>query len=305
MNRRDFLKVSSAGLLVLSRQPRGLTAEEGPKELPTRILGRTGYAVSILGFGGASIGLGMTRPNRKEAVAIVNRAIDLGITYIDTASSYGDSEEKIGEVMRTRRKEVVLATKTLKRSKQESAKEIRESLRRLRTDYLDIIQIHAVNDVATLEEVLREDGAVAAAEEAQKAGLARFIGITGHRQPEVIAEALKRYPFATCLIPLSAADHQLYDFESVVFPIAKERNVGVIGMKVLADGRMTANVPVYIRYTLSLTITTAIIGMRSLKEVEQNCAVARTHTPMTRKQVEDLLLATREKATTDVLWWKR
>lgn len=271
--------------------------------LERRPLGKTGFAATVLGLGTAQIG--SRRISRRQAAGVVETAIDLGINYIDTASTYGDAESKIGEVMRRRRDEVWLSSKALRRPKADAAKEIRESLQRLQTDHLDLLQIHAVNDMETLEYVLSDEGSLAAAVEAQKAGLVRFIGITGHRRPDVIAEALKRYPFATALVPLSPPDKGLHDFEVPVFGAAAETGAGVIAMKVLAGGRVTQRPELHLRYVLSLPISVAIVGMETEKEVEENIRFASGFTPLSPQEKQTLLTESARHATTDVLWWKR
>ncbi|MEE9225649.1 MAG: aldo/keto reductase [Bacteroidota bacterium] len=304
-DRRTFLKVLSGAVasLALAGIPKGTTRGRVGNEIRRRRLGSTGLEVSILGLGTATIGLsGMSR---SEAERILNRALDAGINYIDTASSYGDAEEKIGRVMKSRRQEVVLATKSLEREKSAAAREIRRSLRRLQTEYVDLLQIHAVNYTRTLDRVLREDGSVAAALEAKEQGLVRHIGISGHRRPAVIASALERYPFATALIPLSAADKSFHDFEQGVFSIARSKNVGVIGMKVLVDGRITGHTEACLRYTMSLPISCAILGVGSMQELEEDLRIAQAFRWMSDEENLQVIEALQPRATAETLWWKR
>src|SRR5690349_9358670 len=166
---------------------------------PTRTLGATGVQVPLIGYGTAP--LGKRQVSRKHAVECLNRAVDLGITYLDTSPDYG-SEPHLGEVMKTRRSEVFLATKVNNRSRGGVLDELKESLKKLQTDHVDLIQVHAVNAMADLEQALAPDGAVTALEEARREGLVRFIGITGHARPEILAHALTRYPFDTVLSAL-------------------------------------------------------------------------------------------------------
>ena len=150
---------------------------------PDRQLGATGVQVPLVGYGTAP--LGKPEVTRAHAVRCLNHAIDQGITYLDTSPDYG-SEPHVGEVMRTRRSEVFLATKINRRSKDGVLDELKESLNRLQTDHVDLIQVHAVNAWAELEQALAPDGAVAALEEARQQGLVRFIGITGNARPEIL-----------------------------------------------------------------------------------------------------------------------
>src|SRR5688572_18243211 len=174
------------------------------KLAPQRTLGKTGVKVPLIGYGTSPLG----KPDKvppKEAVRLINHAIDRGITYIDTSPDYG-SEPHVGEVMRTRRDEVFLATKINRRSKDGVLDEIKESLQRLQTDHIDLVQVHAVSAWADLEQALAPDGAVAALEEARDQGLIRFIGITGHARPEILGHALMQYPFDTVLVALGVPD---------------------------------------------------------------------------------------------------
>ncbi len=299
VTRRQFLGAAAAGALTLEALARATTING----IPRRKLGSTGLEVTALGLGCATLGFGDLTV--AEGARIVEACIDGGITYIDCASSYRNAEEKVGEVMKRRRKEVVLATKALERTKEDAWREINRSLERLQTDTVDLLQVHAVNSMADLDRVSGEDGALAAAIRAKDEGMCRHIGITGHTRPEVIAAALDRYPFATTLVPLSSTDAMVSDFAPVVFPLAKERGFGVIAMKVLAAGKMTDHPAESIRYSLSLPVSVAIVGMGSVAEVKQNIATAIAFTPMTGDEMDALERRTAHRANTDVMWWKR
>src|SRR6476469_6391210 len=184
-----------------------------------RELGKTGVRVPLVGYGTAP--LGKKEVAREHAVKCLNHAIDAGITYLDTSPDYG-SEPHLGEVMRTRRSEVFLATKINRRSKDGVLDELKESLRKLQTDHVDLIQVHAVNAWADLEQALAPDGAVAALEEARRDGLVRFIGITGHARPDILGHALTQYPFDTVLCALGMADKLITSPETFLLPKARE-----------------------------------------------------------------------------------
>lgn len=304
-SRRDVLNLLGSGIL-LPNVARALARgerEASLTELSKRPLGATGFASTLLGFGGYQLGFGSV--SRRDAEALLHSAIDNGINYFDTASSYGNSEEKFGAVIPKRRQQVFLATKVLRRTRKEADEEIRESLRRLRVETIDLLQIHAVNDEATLQQVLSNNGCLAAAQEFQESGAVRFLGITGHRRPEIIARALALFPFATVLVPLSAADRHLYDFEQGLLPIAAKANVGVIGMKALAGGRMTADVSGSLRYAMVLPVATVIVGMSSLRELEHNLTIARSFVPLSPTEREKILARGRNYATVGTLWWKQ
>jgi uncharacterized protein len=298
ISRREFIKKTSTAIIGA-----GLVGIKGSSaEIEKRELGKTGLKVTILGLGCAQIG---ALRNFKLAVEIIETAIDLGINYIDTASTYGDAEEKVGEVMRSRRNEVVLATKTLQRDKESSWREINTSIERLKTDYVDILQIHSVNTMAELDKITSKNGSLYSVIKAKEQGLCKHIGITGHTRPEVIKEALNRFDFETVLVPLSSVDKLLNDFGDVIFPVAKKKNVGVIAMKVLSDGRVTDFVEDSLRYVFSLPISTAIVGVKSTVELKQNVEIAKNFVPMTKKEIDALIEKSRRYANTSVLWWKR
>src|SRR5947209_6285392 len=238
---------------------------------PQRVLGSTGIRVPLIGYGTAP--LGKEKISRELAVRCLNHAIDRGITYLDTSPDYG-SEPHLGEVMRSRRSEVFLATKVNRRSRDGVHDELKESLRRLQTDHVDLIQLHAVNAWADLEQALAPDGAVAALEEARDRGMTRFIGITGHARPEILAQALQRYPFDTVLSALGIADHLVTAPDQFLLPVALERNTGVIAMKVYGHGTVDDRF-LALRYSLGLRgVSLAIIGMDDRKQIDENIAIA-------------------------------
>jgi uncharacterized protein len=253
---------------------------------PARPLGQTGVRVPLIGYGTAP--LGHKGVSRAHAIRCLNEAIDRGITYLDTSPDYG-SEEHVGAVMAGRRDEVFLATKVNRRSRDGVIDELKESLERLRTDHVDLIQIHAVNAMADLEQALAEDGALAGLEEARAQGLTRFVGITGHARPELLAHALTQRRFDTVLVALGVCDRLVSSPETFVLPIAREHDVGVIAMKVLGHGQMK-NRGLALRYSLGLPgVAVAIVGMKSVEEIEQNVEVAADFKPLERAE-HDLLI---------------
>lgn len=303
VSRREFVKetATKAVGVGLGLSSLHVLAEGQPRGIPKRPLGKTGLEVTILGLGCVAIGFG---PHSiEEGARIVEACIDSGINYIDCASSYGNGEEKVGEVMKTRRKEVVLTTKTLEREKESSWREINRSLERLKTEYVDLLQIHSINSMEQLDQIM--NGSLLSAIRAQEEGMCRHIGITGHTRPAVIKEALNRYPFETTLVPLSSTDKLINDFGDMLFPIARQKGFGIIAMKVLAAGRVTDYAAESIRYALSLPVSTAIVGMGTLDEVRQNVEVAKNFTPMSAAEMRALEEKTRSYATTSVMWWKR
>lgn len=244
---------------------------------PQRALGKTGVTVPLVGYGTAP--LGKDKVSLDHAVRCLNHAIDLGITYLDTSPDYG-SEPKVGEVMKTRRDDVFLATKVNCRRKESVVDELKESLRRLQTDHVDLIQVHACNAFADLEQVLAPDGAVAGLEAARDQGLTRFIGITGHARPEILAHALERYPFDTVLVAVGMADRLVSAPDTFLLPKAVERNTGVIAMKVLGHGAFP-DVDLALRYSLGLPgVSLAIVGMDSETQIRQIAGIAASFRPL-------------------------
>lgn len=188
-----------------------------------RRLGRTNLQVSIVGFGGTWI----AQLKAIEASAVVKRAFDLGINYFDTARWDGDSEEKLGAALEDVRDKCIIATKTGSRTKRESLDDLKESMRKLRTDRLDIIQLHGIDDEKTLTKAMSSDGSLQTCKEARRKGLVDFIGITGHK-PRVLTKAIKTGEFDTVLVPLNIVTRQALE---ELLPTAKKLDVGVAVMK--------------------------------------------------------------------------
>jgi aryl-alcohol dehydrogenase-like predicted oxidoreductase len=240
----------------------------------------------LLGYGTAP--LGKPTVSREHAVRCLDHAIDCGITYLDTSPDYG-SEPHLGEVLRRRRNEVFLATKINNRSKGGVLAELKESLVRLQTDHIDLIQVHAVNAHADLEQALAPDGAVTALEQARSEGLVRFIGITGHARPELLGYALTQHPFDTVLCALGMADRLVTSPELCLLPRAAERNAGVIAMKVLGHGEFRSR-DLALRYSLGLPgVSLAIVGMNDPTQIDENVAVAAQFRPLDEREEERLI----------------
>ncbi len=257
---------------------------------PSRPLGATGVMVPVLGYGTAP--LGKPHVSREHAERCLNYAIDRGVTYLDTSPDYG-SEPHVGAVMRTRRDEVFLATKVNKRSRDGVLDELKASLERLQTDHVDLIQVHAVNAWADLEQVLAPDGAVAGLQEARDQGLVRFIGITGHARPELLGHALERHGFDTVLVALGMADRLVTSPETFVLPKAQERNVGVIAMKVFGHGTFASR-NLSLRYSLGLPgVSVAIVGMDNPDQIDENVELAADFSPLTPDEEQQLVAEVR------------
>ncbi len=265
------------------------TTSDGQNMIPKRMLGRTGLEVTALGLGGVKYNL----LDDAEAAAVINRAIDLGINYIDTAHGYAESERKLGPVVGERRKEIVLATKSSARDRDTFMQEIEESFVRLRTDYIDIVQLHDLKDEADLAERLDEkSGAIKAAEQLRSDGRVGFIGVTGHTKPQAMAKALESYPFDTMLVALGAVHEAVRPFYDTVMPPALERGVGVLGMKVTAYGFLAGHLERAIRFVMGMPgVASAIVGVDDIAQVEQNVEIARNFAPLSESEQSDLLAA--------------
>jgi predicted aldo/keto reductase-like oxidoreductase len=274
--------------------------------LQKRRLGRTNLQVSIVGFGGTWISE-LTKP---EAISVVKRAFDLGINYFDTAKLDGDSEEKIGAALQEVRDKCIIATKTGSRTKKEALEDFECSLRRLKTDRLDIIQLHGIDDEKTLVKAMGVDGSLQTCKEARKRGLVDFIGITGHK-PRILTRAVESGEFDTVLVPLNVVTRQALE---ELLPAAKAHDVGVMVMKPLSAKTSTLITCLYNpslslvldepelkallgqdsdtmasnaqRYVLSQDISTVIPGLKTINEVETAAKTGEQYRGLTSEEQE-------------------
>lgn len=251
--------------------------------LPERRLGRTGLRVRSLGLGGIPV----RDRDWDTALEVVRLALDRGIDFIDTARGYGDSEAKIGAAVGARRRQVYLASKTPARDAAGARRDLLTSLRELRTDYLDLYQLHGVDEKEDLERCLAPGGALEALQQAQQAGEVRFIGITGHN-PRLLQEALKTGAFDTVMVPVNILDRFIFNAEETLLPLARELDVGVIAMKPLGGG-VIKEPPLALRYTLSQAVDIAIPGMGTVAELEENIQIAGAFQPLTAAEYEGLV----------------
>lgn len=262
-------------------------------DIPMRVFGKTGEKLTIIGQAGGRFPL----ISKEEAEAIVLRAYDLGINYFDNAHLYweGRSEEVYGAVLPPFRKKVFITTKSMKRTRQGAEEELNLSLKRLKTDYVDLWQIHSVNEKAEVQEIFAPGGAIEAFEAAKKAGKCRFIGFTGHHDPAVHLEMLKAYDqYDTILMPLHIADPSYLSFEKQVLPIAVERGMGIQGMKNFANAKLLQSFSASecLRYVLSLPVHCTAIGCTTIGQLEDDVRIAQAFKPYSAEQ----LVALRERA---------
>lgn len=261
--------------------------------VPRRTLGKTGLSVSVMGLGGARIG---TLEDSRQAMDVVRRCFDLGVNYFDCAAAgaYGLSQSRYGAALHAVRDRVVFATKTRHRTATQAQLDLDQSLANLRTDYLDIYQVHNVINEEDIQFIFARNGVMEMIEKARKAGKIRFVGVTGHTDPKVLNRIIGMYDFATVLMPLSVTDggNSQKSFETETLPLAHKKNMGVIAMKVLGAGAIlrnkAASVEQCLRYTWTLPVSTAILGCDQVAMVEQNLAVARSAKPLTAAEMEGL-----------------
>jgi aryl-alcohol dehydrogenase-like predicted oxidoreductase len=288
--------------------------EAAADAMPTRNLGKTGVKVGIFSLGGQSA---LERPsNEANAVPVIERALDLGVNYIDTSSIYGGpdrwSEQYIGHVMKRRRKDAFLASKTKERTRDGSLRMLTRSLELLQTDHLDCWQLHDLGTMGDIDEVFAKGGAMEALIQAKDQGIVKHLGITGHFRPDCLVEAIRRYPFDTVLLAVNAAERFHHSFEETLLPLAVERQMGIIAMKLTGRRRIlssyvpppeeeqkrswegsavistrpgTLNMREAMYYALTLPISTAIVGVDNLAQLEENVRLAREFTPLSAGQM--------------------
>ncbi|GAB4295646.1 MAG: aldo/keto reductase [Oscillatoriaceae cyanobacterium] len=262
--------------------------------IPERVLGKTGVRLPILGLGGAGK-TPLSWPNAEDKAAqLVEKALSLGIRYFDTAASYGPSEAHLGKILPPHRRNIFLATKTAARDRDGAWRDLETSLQRLGTDYLDLWQLHHVSYESQLNQIFSPNGAIQAIEEAKAQKLIRLAGITGHHEPAIIAEGMRRYAFDTVLIPINAAEkHHPRPFLTVL-PLAQQQNIGVIAMKVPAYGRLfkpgvLAGMPEALGYTMSQPgVHCCVIAAEDVAQLEANAIAAAAFQPLKPMQLQNI-----------------
>jgi aryl-alcohol dehydrogenase-like predicted oxidoreductase len=303
VNRRDFLKATVATGVALSAPMTLAQVREG--EMIYRTLGRTGEKVSAIGLGGYHIG---SVPTFEESSRLIRTAIDRGVTFMDNCWDYhdGKSEEWMGRALQDGyRKKVFLMSKIDGQTKASAAKQIDESLQRLRTDHLDLMQQHEMIRPEDPERVFREGGAIEALQEAKKAGKIRYIGFTGHKDPKIHLKMLetarsRNFHFDTVQMPLNVMDAHFHSFAHEVLPVLVKEGIGVLGMKPLGSGiilqSQKVNAIECLHYALNLPTSVVINGIDSMQRLEQAFEAIRTFKPLDQEQVDKLLARTTDAA---------
>lgn len=282
--------------------------------MPTRLFGRTGKRISILAFGCGSRFLAYGDPDK--AGEVLNRALDQGITYVDTAFGYGNgkSEEWVGRAIKGRRDNLWLTTKLSKRNGDEAMRQIEGGLKRLQTDHLDLIHAHALLGEDDLKQIEAPDGVLKVLYKLRDQKVTRAIGISCHANPEVLKAALEHNDFDCTQMALNAARmgeggggarrySKDFSFETIALPVANRKKMGVIAMKVFAQEKLNGAAPVetLIRYAMSLPVSAAVVGMPKPEHVEENIRIAKAFKPMLRNEMEAISdkLAATHKASID------
>ena len=265
--------------------------------LPKRVLGKTGEQITILGLGGE--GLLRTYDREEEALALIHRAFDLGITYFESARAYAASESYYGMALQERRRKVFLASKSHERTGDGALKHLEATLKNMKTDFLDLWMVHDVRTPKDLDLIFGPKGAIRAFEAAKRNKLVRFIGISGHRNPTILSRAIDLFPFDAVLMPINPAEPHYWSFLDNVLPKAEKKEMGMMGMKTLSRGvcikifgvESTEN---FRRFALTQPISTAVVGCENIEQLEMNVRIAKSFQPMTQQEQE--LIVTKVKS---------
>lgn len=261
-------------------------------DIPERILGKTGSRVTVLGLGGE--GVLRTYGYDREAYELINHGIDIGIKYFESARAYSGSESYYGKALKERRKDIFLTSKSHARDRKGALSHLKETLKNMRTDHLDLWQVHDVREEADIKEIFGTGGAIEAFAEAKEKGLTRFIGVTGHHNPEILKKCIETFDFDTVLLPANPAEPLYMSFLEKVVPFAREKGMGIVGMKVYFRG-FAAKIPGYetmepfLRFALSQPITNVVIGCDSIEQLEENARFAARFKPMSEDEMKTLI----------------
>jgi aryl-alcohol dehydrogenase-like predicted oxidoreductase len=297
LSRRGFIGAAGAGLLLGNALP----VWSGTARLPQRVLGRTKVNVPILGLGTVAVG---NITDAKEAATLLNRALDLGVTFIDTApgstrqaafTGYGRAQRYLNGVLRERRKEVFVVTKCLETDGSRTIALLRSNLKELGVDQVDLAYTHSIGHaIYAFDDLVGDKGPMAAMERARRDGLTRFVGITGHNRPEKFARVIARRQIDVMMNAVNIVDRHTYAFENVLWPEARKQNIGLVAMKVFGGGIRECKMPndlmqASFRFAQSVPgVVLTVIGMGTRRELEQNVDWARNYKPMTMEEANEL-----------------
>jgi predicted aldo/keto reductase-like oxidoreductase len=260
--------------------------------IPKRILGKTGTCVGILGLGGE--GILRTYDYEQKAYALINRALDLGIDYCESARAYSGSESYYGKALKERRSEIFLTSKSHARDKRGAVNHLEETLKNMVTDHLDLWQVHDVRSEEDIEKIFGPGGAIESFIKAKEKGMTRFIGITGHHDPLIIRKCIDLFDFDTVLVPVNPGEPKYKSFLEHVIPLARHKGMGIIGMKVYFRG-LAKQLPghpsmePFLRFALSQPISNIVIGCDDTDQLEENVRFAGAFRPMTEEEQNKLI----------------
>ena len=301
MDRRRFVRMGVTAALVGKMRGSGLAAPASQSDIPRRSLGHTGEKVSIVGLGGYHIGM---QADANESVRIIRSALDRGIDFLDNCWDYndGESEVRMGKALRDGyRSKAFLMTKIDGRDSKTAAGQIDESLKRLQTDHIDLLQFHECIRLSDPDRIFAAHGAVEAAEAARRAGKIRYIGFTGHKNPAVHLKMLRtaaahKFHFASVQMPLNVMDAHFESFTRQVLPVAQKDNVGILGMKPMGDPFILKSQTVTpiecLHYAMNLPTSVVITGCDSMKILDQAVQAALSFRPLSDEQVAAILAKT-------------
>ena len=295
LDRRGFLKAASTAATAAVVGEAGIDyarAVEALGPIPIRTLGRTGLKVTMFGLGGYHAGL---PDSEEDTIRVIHRALELGINFYDNADCYqtGRAEERMGKALEGRRKDIYLMTKVDQRDATGSRLTLEKSLKSLRTDYLDLWQFHGVSKMADLEQIFGPNGAMETAQKAKQEGKIRFIGVTGHSDPEFHLAFIQKYDFDAVQMPINVVDYHYKSFRKTVVDEAVKRNIGVIAMKTLSFGNIVsmgvAKPAEAMPWSWSQPISVLISGCDTVERLNYNVYLAKTFKPMPEGEQAALL----------------
>jgi predicted aldo/keto reductase-like oxidoreductase len=274
--------------------------------LPKRPLGKTGEEISILGLGGEGI---LRAYNEEEkAVPLIRRALDLGITYFESARVYASSESYYGMALQERRRDIFLASKSHERTGDGALKHLEVTLQNMKTDFLDLWMVHDVRSPKDVEQIFAPRGAIKAFEAAKRNKVARFIGISGHRNPTILSRAIDLFPFDVVLMPVNPAEPHYWSFLEAVLPKAVDKGMGILGMKTLSRGVCARifgdeSIETFLRFALTQSISAAVVGCETIDQLETNVRIARSFQPMDQQE-QNVLISRVKSYARELMYYK-
>jgi len=274
--------------------------------LPKRPLGKTGEEISILGLGGE--GILRTHDEEEKAAPLIRRALDLGITYFESARAYASSESYYGMALQERRRDIFLTSKSHERSGDGALKHLEVTLQNMKTDFLDLWMVHDVRSPKDVEQIFAPRGAIKAFEAAKRNKVARFIGISGHRNPTILSRAIDLFPFDVVLMPVNPAEPHYWSFLEAVLPKAVDKGMGILGMKTLSRGVCARifgdeSIETFLRFALTQSISAAVVGCETIDQLEMNVRIARSFQPMDQQE-QNVLISRVKSYSRELMYYK-